>query len=82
MANPQIGTIFPGYAGYSPLGIVQGTDLAVQGAAASAMATSSLTAASHVTSGSGVASSPQAQPVAPDWQLRGRGDRVMTRRER
>jgi hypothetical protein len=82
MANPQIGTIFPGYAGYSPLGIVQGTDLAVQGIAAGAMATSSAITASHVTSGSSVESASLAQPVASDWQLRGRGDRVLTRRER
>jgi uncharacterized protein (DUF1501 family) len=30
MANPNLGRIFPGYTGYAPLGIVQGTDLAVQ----------------------------------------------------
>ncbi|MEM9290988.1 MAG: DUF1501 domain-containing protein [Acidobacteriota bacterium] len=27
MGNNQIGTIFPGYLGYSPMGLVQGTDL-------------------------------------------------------
>ena len=27
MCNPMLGTIFPGYTDYSPLGIVQGTDL-------------------------------------------------------
>ena len=27
MANPHLGTIFPGYSGYAPLGIVNGTDL-------------------------------------------------------
>ncbi len=27
MRNPNLSTIFPGYTGYSPLGIVQGTDL-------------------------------------------------------
>lgn len=27
MGNPNIGTIFPNYAGYAPLGVVQGTDL-------------------------------------------------------
>ncbi len=27
MANPHLGIIFPGYGGYSPLGIVQGEDL-------------------------------------------------------
>jgi uncharacterized protein (DUF1501 family) len=29
MGNPDLGHVFPGYAGYSPLGIVQGTDLAI-----------------------------------------------------
>lgn len=29
MCNTEIGTIFPGYSGYQPLGIVQGTDLAL-----------------------------------------------------
>ncbi len=27
LENPYLGTIFPGYTGYSPLGVVQGTDL-------------------------------------------------------
>lgn len=27
MGNPDLGTVFPGYSGYSPLGVVQGTDL-------------------------------------------------------
>ncbi|MCB1055724.1 MAG: DUF1501 domain-containing protein, partial [Acidobacteria bacterium] len=27
LGNNQLGTIFPGYGGYSPLGVVQGTDL-------------------------------------------------------
>ncbi|QSX78136.1 DUF1501 domain-containing protein [Agrilutibacter solisilvae] len=30
MGNPYLGHVFPGYAGYSPLGIVQGTDLAIK----------------------------------------------------
>jgi uncharacterized protein (DUF1501 family) len=28
MGNPQLGKIFPGYSGYTPLGVVQGVDLA------------------------------------------------------
>ena len=82
MANPQLGTIFPGYAGYTPLGIVQGTDLPAQMAAAVAMASSSTATVGHVVSGNGLESVPLARPAASDWQLRGRGDRVMTRRER
>ena len=27
LGNPNLGTIFPGYTGYDPLGIVQGSDL-------------------------------------------------------
>ena len=29
MCNPQLGQIFPGYSGYQPLGVVQGSDLPV-----------------------------------------------------
>ncbi len=29
MGNADIGTIFPGYSGYSPLGVVQGVDLPI-----------------------------------------------------
>ena len=28
LGNPNLGTIFPNYSGYAPLGILQGTDLA------------------------------------------------------
>ena len=80
MANPSLNTIFPGYTGYSPLGIVQGTDLAPQMAAAVAMGARPLAAA---------ASSPLPQSPAndtrietPEWQLRGPVDRMLTRRER
>lgn len=31
MGNPHLSRIFPGYTGYSPMGLVQGADLAVQG---------------------------------------------------
>ncbi|GAB6196471.1 DUF1501 domain-containing protein [Lysobacter xanthus] len=30
MGNPNLSTIFPGYTGYAPLGLVQGTDLAAK----------------------------------------------------
>jgi hypothetical protein len=36
MANNKLGDIFPGYAGYAPLGIFQGTDLVPQYTASSA----------------------------------------------
>jgi uncharacterized protein (DUF1501 family) len=77
MATPHIGTIFPGYAGYSPLGIVQGADLTPQMAAAMAMAVpAAATRAQEATDPPGPA------PVTPDWRLRGGGSRIMTRRER
>ncbi len=31
LANPELGTIFPGYQGYMPLGVVSGTDLPPNG---------------------------------------------------
>lgn len=43
MGNNRLGAVFPGYTGYSPLGIVQGSDMAPQYAGA-AMATATLPA--------------------------------------
>ena len=77
MANPRIGTIFPGYNGYAPLGIVQGTDLAPQ----MASATAAMAPSPPVAGAARVPVDTPASP-APDWQLRGRGDRLLTRRER
>jgi uncharacterized protein (DUF1501 family) len=79
MANPSLSTIFPGYAGYTPLGIVQGSDLAPQMAAAVAMSAQPV-----------LSSDAPASPTAPsntrietpDWQRRGPVDRMLTRRER
>jgi hypothetical protein len=79
MANPNLSTIFPGYAGYAPFGIVQGSDLTPkieQALAASSFVAptpgSSVPASSHT-----IASSP-----TPEWQRRGAVDRTLTRRER
>lgn len=36
MGNNRLGTVFPGYSGYTPLGIAQGTDIAPQYASSSA----------------------------------------------
>ena len=78
MANPKIGTIFPAYNGYSPLGIVQGADLAPQIDTAVAM-----TALSAVATAAPTQVESRLPPAATaDWQLRGRGNRVLTRRER
>lgn len=78
MGNANLSQVFPGYAGYAPLGIVQGTDLAVAAAAparvASLQATSSAPAPSHPSAGR--------EDDVPDWRRRGPVDRFMTRRER
>ena len=80
MANPSLGTIFPGYTGYSPLGIVQGTDLAPQMAAAVAMGAKPMS----VGPSSPLPQSPtnDTHVETPEWQLRGPVDRMLTRRER
>lgn len=68
MANPEIGSIFPGYGGYTPLGIVQGSDLAPKFAAYAASAAPS-TAAGAARSVSRAADG--AQPAArSDWERR------------
>lgn len=36
MRNPNLGTVFPGYGGYTPLGIMKGSDIAPVGMAAAA----------------------------------------------
>ncbi len=80
MGNANVGSVFPGYAGYTPLGIVQGTDLVAnlqaapgdvpaQAAPAMMMAAEGARVADDVID-------------APDWQRRGRVDRFITRRER
>ncbi|GAB3383506.1 DUF1501 domain-containing protein [Lysobacter fragariae] len=48
MGNPNLGTVFPGYSGYSPMGIVQGTDLAPKYFAASAPVTGTSPAGSRI----------------------------------
>src|SRR5690606_20933963 len=79
MGNNQLGAVFPGYAGYSPLGIVQGSDMAPQYAGALvAPATATLPAArlpdipqpaygESLAPGNG-----DGGREVPDWQRRGR----------
>ncbi|HLM53558.1 MAG TPA: DUF1501 domain-containing protein, partial [Pseudoxanthomonas sp.] len=73
MANPNIGTVFPGYSGYAPLGIVQGTDLAPQ-AMASAIPMGS-SPASNTGAGNDVSAGPihaagalQQDRAVPQWR--------------
>jgi len=89
MGNNQLGAVFPGYAGYSPLGIVQGSDMAPQYAGALvAPATATLPAArlqdipqpaygESLAPGNG-----DGGREVPDWQRRGRVDRSLVRRAR
>ncbi|TQD42243.1 DUF1501 domain-containing protein [Lysobacter aestuarii] len=55
MRNPNLGAVFPGYGGYTPMGIMKGSDLAPVGMAASA--------ASPAVAASAIA--PSRRPVAP-----------------
>jgi len=81
MGNNKLSTVFPGYSGYSPLGIVQGVDMAPQ-----------LTGNDSVQQG--VARLPHhpqprvgesleaigATAPTPDWQKRGKVERMLIRR--
>jgi uncharacterized protein (DUF1501 family) len=81
MANPNLSTIFPGYTGYAPLGIVQGTDLTPKVDEAATLASVPPTASS--VAGQALGNSPStSQPQTPEWQRRGSVNRMLTRRER
>lgn len=81
MANPNLSTIFPGYTGYAPLGIVQGTDLTPKIDEAATLAAVPPTASS--VAGQALGSSPSTlQAQTPEWQRRGPVNRMLTRRER
>jgi hypothetical protein len=81
MGNANLSQVFPGYTGYAPLGIVQGTDLAPKREeAATAASIPSLAAA-----GTGTTTAADNTPtgrIVPDWQRRGPVDRTLVRRER
>ena len=62
MGNNQLGTVFPGYAGYAPLGIVQGTDLPPNFAAMASAA--HLASPAQPTYGSSLLESSRAQRAA------------------
>jgi hypothetical protein len=80
MGNANLSQVFPGYTGYSPLGIVQGTDITAQSQPLVASSIPSL----QVPTSSDSASDAEAtsERVVPDWQRRGPVDRTLTRRER
>ncbi|WP_411832162.1 DUF1501 domain-containing protein [Pseudoxanthomonas mexicana] len=76
MGNANLSQVFPGYAGYAPLGIVQGADLVArsepQAASIPALAVPGAAPALDASAGR----------AAPDWQRRGPVDRAILRRER
>lgn len=80
MANPNLSTIFPGYTGYSALGIVQGTDLTPKIDEAATLASVPPTAASAATQAA--ANTQPSRSPTPEWQQRGLVNRMLTRRER
>jgi uncharacterized protein (DUF1501 family) len=57
MGNNKLGTVFPGYTGYSPMGIFQGSDIAPQYTAAAAPMTARLSANPQPAYGSSLESS-------------------------
>jgi uncharacterized protein (DUF1501 family) len=82
MGNNKLGAVFPGYGGYAPLGIVQGTDIAPQYAVAGTLERST-GLPDHVQPryGESLESvAPQAPAATPAWQKRGKVDRKLIRR--
>lgn len=96
MGNNQLGTVFPGYTGYSPLGIVQGSDMTPQYASAAAMSAPTLAGACPAAR---LPELPQprygeslqpprtretapSEATVPEWQQRGKVDRTLVRRAR
>ena len=91
MGNNQLGTVFPGYTGYAPLGIVQGNDMAPKYVGMPAQrtpGTASVPAArlpDNPQPRYGQSLQPpavQGQPAVPEWQTRGPVDRTLIRRAR
>ncbi|MGR4876231.1 DUF1501 domain-containing protein [Pseudoxanthomonas sp. LARHCG66] len=82
MGNANLSQVFPGYTGYAPLGLMQGTDLAPksEGAATTATSIPSLVVPDTVTGAPTPVTA--AERAVPDWQLRGPVDRMLVRRER
>lgn len=89
MGNNQLGAVFPGYSGYAPMGIFQGSDLAPQYAGAAALpGMASLPASLPENPQPAFGDSligpqrPSREDTTPDWQRRGRVDRTLIRRAR
>ncbi len=84
MKNNSLGTVFPGYTGYSPLGIVQGADMAPNYAAATttaALPRARLPDHPQPAYGSSLDAPDAATEVQIDpGRLKGRGERMLIRR--
>ena len=82
MSNANLSQVFPGYTGYAPLGLVQGTDLAPKAEGAATTATSIPSLVVPDASSSTPTMEAPTERVVPDWQRRGPVDRMLVRRER
>ncbi|MEL1264122.1 DUF1501 domain-containing protein [Pseudoxanthomonas putridarboris] len=82
MGNPNLSQIFPGYTGYAPLGIVQGTDITAQSQPQVAPSIPTLEVPASTTAPDAGGSPAVPQRAVPDWQRRGPVDRTILRRER
>lgn len=85
MRNNRIGTVFPGYAGYAPMGLFQGTDIAPQYVVTprdEVRASTQDRLPAHVQPGYGSSLETAPAPAAdvPASRLRGRGERTLIRR--
>ena len=81
MGNANLSQVFPGYTGYAPLGIVQGTDIAPK-LEEMAVAASIPSLVAPGTGTTIAADNAATERVVPDWQRRGPVDRMLVRRER
>ena len=81
MGNANLSQVFPGYTGYAPLGIVQGTDIAPK-LEEMAVAASIPSLVAPGTDTPTATDSAATERVVPDWQRRGPVDRMLVRRER
>ena len=81
MGNNKLGTVFPGYGGYAPLGIVAGTDIAPQyGLAGTADRIAHLPEHVQPRFGESLHDDATEAVETPAWQTRGKVDRKLVRR--
>ncbi len=81
MGNNRLGTVFPGYGGYAPLGIVQGVDLAPQFMSPDSAGVARLPDHPQPRYGESLETiQASAAMETPDWQKRGKVERILIRR--